>query len=196
VTLRGIDDLDRLILWALQTDARNASSREIATLAGVSASTVRKRIKRLEAEGVIMGYRADVDYQRAGYQLHVQIVCTAPVAERDALMEEVVDVAGVVGVRGLATGERNLVVTVVGDDGDDLTRIAAELSDIGVRVLDEQLVRSDLGHPFSGFETSDRAPAVDARADPRPTPEGGRGDETPDADSESAAEQPAGRHRE
>lgn len=158
MTLRGIDDLDRRILYTLQEDARHASSRDIAARTGVSASTVRKRIKRLEDEGVLAGYRAVVDYERAGYQLHVQVVCTAPVAERDTLAAEALAVPGVVGVRGLATGERNVVVTVVGDDGDDLTRIVTELNTLGLTILEEELVRSDAARPFSGFETAPDPP--------------------------------------
>lgn len=158
MTLHGIDDLDRRVLHALQTDARGASSREIAAAAGVSASTVRKRMQRLEAEGIITGYRAVVDYERAGYQLHVQVVCTAPVPERDSLVTDALAVPGVVGVRGVATGERNVIVTVVGRDGDDLSRIVADLSNLGLTILDEDLLRSDLGCPFSGFEVQADAP--------------------------------------
>jgi DNA-binding Lrp family transcriptional regulator len=151
VTLRGLDELDRRILHALQTDARRASSREVARDAGVSASTVRKRIGRLEDAGIVTGYRAVVDYERAGYQLHVQVVCTAPAAARDALATEALAVPGVVGVRALATGERNVIVTVVSRDGDDLSRIAAALDDLGLTVVDEELLRSDRGRPFVGF---------------------------------------------
>jgi DNA-binding Lrp family transcriptional regulator len=107
---------------------------------------------------VLAGYRAVVDYERAGYQLHVQVVCTAPVAERDTLAAEALAVPGVVGVRGLATGERNVVVTVVGDDGDDLTRIVTELNTLGLTILEEELVRSDAARPFSGFETAPDPP--------------------------------------
>jgi DNA-binding Lrp family transcriptional regulator len=176
VTLRGIDELDRQILHALQVDARHVSSRDVAGRTGVSASTVRKRIKRLEEEGIVTGYRAVVDYERAGYQLHVQIVCTAPVAERDALVADALGVRGVVGVRGLATGERNVVVTVVGADGDDLSRIASELSDLGLTVVEEELLRSDAGCPFSGFETVTREPETERETQMEPTgPEPGPG---------------------
>lgn len=61
------------------------------------------------------------------FYLRVQIVCTVLVTERAALCEEALDDPGVVGVRELATGERNVIVTVVGEDGDDLTRTATEL---------------------------------------------------------------------
>jgi DNA-binding Lrp family transcriptional regulator len=151
VTLRGLDELDRHILRELQRDARRVSSRDIAAATGASPSTVRKRIRRLEDVGVVTGYRADVDYERAGYQLYVQVVCTVPVGERDDLCVRALSVPGVVGVRALATGERNVVVTVVGVDGDDLTRITTDLSELGLTVLEEELVRSDRTQPFSGF---------------------------------------------
>lgn len=48
------------ILAALEADAQ-ASYADIAESAGVSKPTVRKYIKQLEEDGVIVGYSADVD---------------------------------------------------------------------------------------------------------------------------------------
>ncbi|MUV57639.1 Lrp/AsnC family transcriptional regulator [Halogeometricum sp. CBA1124] len=152
MTLQGLDELDRRIIYELQRDARHVSSRDIAADVSASPSTVRKRIQRLEDEGIVRRYGADVDYGRAGYQLFVQIVCTAPIPERDCLCEEASGVDGVVGVRELATGERNVVVTVVGEDGDDLTRIARELSALGLTIAEEQLIRNDASLPYAGFD--------------------------------------------
>lgn len=152
MTLNGLDDLDRHILRELQRDARHVSSRDIAEEVAASPSTVRKRIQRLEDQGIVTKYHVDVDYERAGYQLYVQIVCTAPISDRAELSDAALEVPGVVGVRELATGDRNVVVTVVGEDGDDLTRIASALSDIGLTVREEELVRGDRTRPFSGFE--------------------------------------------
>ena len=56
---REIDDVDKAILHALQEDARNMSSGDIAERTGTSDSTVRKRIQRLESDGVGKGYSAD-----------------------------------------------------------------------------------------------------------------------------------------
>jgi DNA-binding Lrp family transcriptional regulator len=148
VTLDGLDDLDRHVLGVLQRDARGPSSRDIAGAVAASPSTVRKRIARLEAEGVLAGYRAVVDYEQAGYQLYVQVVCTAPVTDRAAMATAGLAVPGVVGVRELATGERNVVFTVVGEDGDDLARIAADLAELGLSVVDEELVRREATTPF------------------------------------------------
>lgn len=151
MTLEGLDDLDRYILHTLQKDARHPSSRDIAEAMDVSASTVRKRIARLEDTGVIRGYRATVDYRTAGYQLTMLLLCTAPIPERERLANEALEVPGVVRVQELARGERNLLVTAVADDPDDLTRIACSLAELGLVVGDEELIRGDETVPFHEF---------------------------------------------
>ena len=154
MTLEGLDDLDRTILHALQEDARGTSSQDIADEAGVSASTVRNRIGRLEERGILTGYHADVDYEQAGYQLYTLIVCTAPVPRREELAAEAVDVPGVVRVEEVMTGSENVHVFAVGTDSDDLSRIGRDLDDMGLEVADEDLIRSVHSGPFEGFETS------------------------------------------
>jgi DNA-binding Lrp family transcriptional regulator len=149
----GLDDVDRAIIHALQTDARNTSSSEIAERTGTSGSTVRKRIQRLESEGVIKGYSADVDYQQSGYPLRMLLFCTASIPERGDLVPEILDIPGVVSVQELVTGEQNLLVTVVGESDSDITPVAQELLDMGLTVADEVLVRSHETTPFGGFDT-------------------------------------------
>jgi DNA-binding Lrp family transcriptional regulator len=151
MTLKGLDELDRYILHELQSDARHTSSKDVAERMGVSPSTVRKRIQRLEDKGIIAGYRAEVDFEAAGYQLRVQVVCTAPITERDELADRAMEVPGVLSVRELAVGEENLLVSVVAADNDDLTRIASELSELGLAVSEEQLIRGERFGPYRGF---------------------------------------------
>lgn len=150
-----LDDVDRQILHALQEDARNLSSGEIAERTDASSSTVRKRIQRLESEAVIKGYSADVDYQKSGYPLRMLLFCTAPIPERGDMIEEVLAIPGVVSVQELVTGEKNLLVTAVGESDDDITPIAQELLEMELTVVDEVLVRSHETTPFEGF-SSDR----------------------------------------
>jgi DNA-binding Lrp family transcriptional regulator len=152
---RDIDDVDRAILYALQADARNTSSGDIADRAGTSDSTVRKRIQRLESDGVIKGYSADVDYQRSGYPHRMLLYCTASIPERGDLVPEILAVDGVVSVQELVTGEQNLLVTVVGESDSDITPVAQELLEMGLTVADEVLVRSHETTPFGGFDTGD-----------------------------------------
>ena len=147
-----LDELDKHILYALQRDARNTSSSDIAERAGVSSSTVRNRIKRLEERGVIRGYHLDVDYEEAGSQLYTLIVCNAPIPEREELAKRALDVPGVVTVREVMTGEGNVHIGAVGIDGDDLSRIGRDLDDIGLEVVDEDLVRNEYANPYRAFD--------------------------------------------
>lgn len=147
-----IDAVDRAILHALQEDARNLSSSDIAERTGTSGSTVRKRIQRLEGAGVVKGYSAEIDYERSGYPIRMLLFCTASIHERSELVPRILDVDGVVSVQELITGERNLLVTVVGRSDSDVTPVAEQLLDMDVTVADEVLVRSHVTTPFGGFD--------------------------------------------
>ena len=148
---RDIDDIDRAILHALQADARNTSSSEIAERTDTADSTVRKRIRQLESDGIIKGYSADVDYGRSGYPLRMLLFCTAEIPERGDLVSEILAIDGVVSVQELVTGEQNLLVTAVGETDADITPVAQELLEVGVTVADEVLVRSHETTPFDAF---------------------------------------------
>jgi len=151
MTDEDIDDVDRAILHALQEDARNLSSDEIAERAGIAGSTVRKRIQQLESAGVIKGYSAEVDYQKSGYPLRMLLFCTASIPERGELIPGILAIDGVVSVQELVTGEQNLLVTAVGESDSDVTPIAQELLEMGLTVADEVLVRSHESTPFGEF---------------------------------------------
>jgi DNA-binding Lrp family transcriptional regulator len=151
-----IDDVDRAILYALQEDARNMSSGDIAERTGTSDSTVRKRIQRLESNGVIKGYSASVDYQQSGYPLRMLLYCTASIPERGDLIPEILALDGVVSVQELVTGEQNLLVTAVGESDSDITPVAQALLDMGLTVADEVLVRSYETTPFGKFDSGGR----------------------------------------
>ncbi|WP_324663376.1 Lrp/AsnC family transcriptional regulator [Haloarcula sediminis] len=147
----AIDDVDEAILHALQEDARNLSSGDIAERTGTSGSTVRKRIQRLEGDEVIKGYSAEIDYQQSGYPLRMLLFCTAPIPDRGEQIPAILDIDGVVSVQELVTGEQNLLVTAVGETDSDITPVAQELLDMGLKVVDEVLVRSHETTPFGGF---------------------------------------------
>jgi Lrp/AsnC family leucine-responsive transcriptional regulator len=147
-----VDDVDRAVLHALQEDARNMSSSDSAERTGTSDSTVRKRIRRLESEDVIKGYTAEVDYDRSGYPLRMLLFCTAAIPDRGDVVEDVLAIDGVVSVQELVTGERNLLVTAVGESDGDITPVANELLEMGLEVADELLVRSHETTPFGEFD--------------------------------------------
>ncbi len=63
--IRGLDDADRRILQALQKDGR-LSNAELAEQTGMSTSPCWRRTRRLEEQGLIMGYRAILDRKQLG----------------------------------------------------------------------------------------------------------------------------------
>lgn len=146
-----LDEVDRGILHLLQEDARNCTAADIADYVGVTANTVRNRIGRLEGRGVINGYVPLIDYEQAGYQLEIDMICTATINERSALANEALNVDGVVHVRERMTGRENVIVTAIAAESDDLTTIASSLNDIGLTVEGEELVKSNYVQPFHDF---------------------------------------------
>jgi DNA-binding Lrp family transcriptional regulator len=146
-----LDSIDRHILYYLQQDARRTSSSDIAEKLDLSPSTVRTRLNELEASGIVRGYHIDIDYDLAGYPLYTKIICTAPIPDRDTLADEARGVHGVTAVREIMTGERNIYVNAIGQDHDDLNRISRSLDELGLDIVDEQLIRDEYVCPYHGF---------------------------------------------
>jgi DNA-binding Lrp family transcriptional regulator len=146
-----LDAIDRSILYYLQQDARRTSSSDIADHLDLSPSTVRTRLNKLEASGVIRGYHVDIDYDLAGYPLYTKIICTAPVTQRGDLASQARDIHGVTAVREIMTGKRNVYVNAIGKSHDDLNRIAEDLDALGLDIVDEQIIRDEYVCPYQGF---------------------------------------------
>lgn len=147
-----LDDVDRGILHLLQVDARNTTAQAIAERTDVAASTVRNRIGRLEADGVIDGYHPKIDYETAGYPLQVLFVVTAPATERSESVEKLLDIRGVVDVRETLTGRRNVYVEVVGESTADVTRLTNAIHDLGLRIESSDIVNQWRVQPFDHFQ--------------------------------------------
>jgi Lrp/AsnC family transcriptional regulator, leucine-responsive regulatory protein len=99
---RDIDETNRRIVGELQREGR-LSMAELGRRVGLSAPAVTERLQRLEADGVIRAYHADVDPRALGLSLTAVIrVRPAPgqlanVAERARETEEVVECNRVTG---------------------------------------------------------------------------------------------------
>ena len=63
-----LDSTNRALLVELQSDAR-LSLAELGRRVGLSAPAVAERLTRLERDGVIRGYRAEVDPAALGFSL-------------------------------------------------------------------------------------------------------------------------------
>lgn len=151
-----LDDVDKGILHALQANARGVTAAEMAESVGVAASTVRNRIGRLESEGVIRRYHLEVDYERAGFPLHAVLVCDAPESDDPAFVESVLDLPGTVRVRELLSSDANLHVEVVAADAVHVDAVVEDLADMGVDVVQTNIVTRRAVRPFDGFDTDDQ----------------------------------------
>lgn len=60
-----LDDIGRTLLAALERDAR-LSFAELGRLVGLSPPAVADRVRRLEDQGIVTGYRAVIDRARLG----------------------------------------------------------------------------------------------------------------------------------
>lgn len=79
-----MDSIDRLIATALQTDS-SRSIAELADIVGTSTSACHRRIKSLEAAGLIRGYSAVLDPHRLGLTLQAFVEITLTSQSREAM---------------------------------------------------------------------------------------------------------------
>jgi Lrp/AsnC family transcriptional regulator for asnA, asnC and gidA len=106
------------ILSILEEDAQ-ASYAEIADRAEVSKPTVRKYIQRLETEGVIVGYSADVDPKKLPGQ---SIALVGIDVASEQYVEATRELQDLPEVEALYTssGDHMLMAEVRAEDGDEL----------------------------------------------------------------------------
>ena len=73
--MRQLDRTDRAIVARLQNNAR-ISNKELAAAVGVAPSTALERTRRLETDGVLMGYHAEVAPEALGIGLQALVGVT------------------------------------------------------------------------------------------------------------------------
>ncbi|PSP84143.1 transcriptional regulator [Halobacteriales archaeon QS_6_64_34] len=145
-----LDDIDRCILHQLQLDARQTDT-EIAEKVDVTSTTVRNRLDKLEDSGVIQGYRPEINYEQAGYPLHVMFVCTANPGELESLTEQTLGIQGVVTARDMLGGERNFHVEVVAGTVREVEVIRNELVEVGLRINSSEVISGTQVQPWDHF---------------------------------------------
>lgn len=70
-----LDNINRKLIAALQENAR-LSYAELGKRVHLSAPAVAERLRKLEAAGVITGYRAQVNLDKLGYPIVALVECT------------------------------------------------------------------------------------------------------------------------
>ena len=127
-----VDALDRAIIKELQRDGR-VTNQELASRVGLTPAPCLRRVRRLEADGVIRGYSAVVDHDAMG--LGLEVIVNAELVAKDwetvrdfesrvAAMDSVVELRRMFGlpdylirvrVRDTAEYERWVTADLMGD---------------------------------------------------------------------------------
>ena len=117
-----IDAHDSRILQELQRDAR-LSMAELGRRVHLSQPAVTERVRKLELQGVIKGYRAVVDYQRLGYGIRA-IVRAGRVeyARMVRLIEQTPEVVNAFNV----TGEDSWILEIAVIDVEHLDAVVTK----------------------------------------------------------------------
>lgn len=84
-----IDEIGWLILEELQNNAR-ISFKELAHKVNLSATAVIERVRCMEDEGIITGYRAMIDTRKAGFSLSSLINMSTAYGNPDKIVGEVI----------------------------------------------------------------------------------------------------------
>ncbi len=167
----AVDKFDLAILRELQRDAR-ASLGDISAAVGLSTTPCWNRIKRMEADGVILGYTVRVDPTALGFRETVIVQVTLEshsdetIYEFGRMLEEIPEV---------------LEATLISGDYDYLIRIAVRDTRDYERLLREKLYRiRGIRHSKSSFvlrtlksseiPLSATAPEAAAKAPRKPRP--------------------------
>lgn len=118
------DSTEDKILNVLEKDAQ-ASYAEIADQANISKPTVRKYIDKLESEGVIVGYSADVDPKKISSR-SIALVGIDVASER--YVEATRELKHLDAVEALYTssGDHMLMAEVRAADGDAVGEVIAD----------------------------------------------------------------------
>jgi DNA-binding Lrp family transcriptional regulator len=112
-----LDDFDRKILALLQQDAR-LTNNDLSARIHLSPSQCSRRRQRLEEDGLIRGYRAELDREKLGFSLVSVVSVTLATHNRDNARRfaELVSRLPEVQEAHALTGEMDYVLKVVTPD--------------------------------------------------------------------------------
>ena len=112
-----LDAIDRRIVAALQADGR-LSNVDLAEQVGLSPSPCLRRVKRLEREGYIEGYRAALRRERVGlgFSVFVGVKIDGHANERALLFEKAVMAMPEVIAGHMISGDADYLLEVVVPD--------------------------------------------------------------------------------
>ena len=115
----GMDDTDRQIIALMRENARR-SFQDIGGKVGLSAPAVKRRVDRLEDDGVIRGYTTVIDPHAAGWhaEAFVDLFCEGGMSGE--AIKRVVETEPRVASAHTVAGEASAMLHVMAEDTKDL----------------------------------------------------------------------------
>ncbi|HWA51170.1 MAG TPA: Lrp/AsnC family transcriptional regulator [Dongiaceae bacterium] len=122
--LRTLDDKDRKILDLLRQDAR-LPLKTLAAKVGLARSSLRDRLSRLEADGIIRGYRAEIAAPAFGVAAYLFVRL-----KRTPALDLIEALRTMPGVRSCVslTGDVDLLVELSASSTDEVNAIRDRIS--------------------------------------------------------------------
>jgi len=147
-----IDEIDKKILHELVKDGRS-SVEAVAEKVGLSATPVRRRIRRLEQDGIVRAYRADIDLEKCGLELALYVFIKLQSRDRKSIAEFERLITSLKEVQScdLVTGPFDYILTVRSPSmkayNDYLRSVLAELP--GIFGIETSVVIGQVKQPMA-----------------------------------------------
>ena len=121
-----LDEIDRQLLEALQTDSKR-SLKEIGAEVGLSAPSVMERVRKLENAGIIRGYHALLDARKVGLDIAAFIGVAISTPSHLSAFEEWVESIPQVLECHHVTGGHTLLLKVKTRNTKDLEQLISRI---------------------------------------------------------------------
>jgi Lrp/AsnC family transcriptional regulator, leucine-responsive regulatory protein len=125
----SLDRTDRQILAALEKNARTPLS-EIGREVGLSGPGTGERLRWLEETGVIRGYRAQIDVEKAGLPIRGYLRLKTVASQYPRVLARLSETPGILEAAHV-TGEESFVIRFAVASMGDLEALIASLSPFG-----------------------------------------------------------------
>ena len=123
-----LDDLDTKIIELLKKDARTPFTR-IASILGVSDSTIHIRLKRLEDEGILLGYTIRINEELIGQKIHGFAMINVIPGHLEEVTSKITE-KNLVNKVYETHGTNDLIVLVEASNLDELRKLIMEIRQI------------------------------------------------------------------
>ena len=140
------DDLDKKIVEEICISSQG-SYRQIAKRLGIHPTTLIQRVKNLEEQGIVKGYRANVDYMKLGYEF-MAIVHIYVEGDLVDVEQKITDLKNVVAVFDV-TGECDSIAWVACKNREEFSNVVKGMLTIpGVKKTNTYVVLNLIKDPF------------------------------------------------